>query len=524
MHFLQSVKEVGRFQYMVILIFMFGIPPTHWTNQGIIILAPKIKHWCMLHNETWTNFSDNEKDERYNVCELDQNKTTPDYSNSSVKCDHLVYDHSQFQYTATERFHLSCSRRYLISLAATIYMSGYFVSCAVSGPFSDNFGRKTLMLVSVIGGAISNAISAFMPNFIGYLICRFFMALFDTGFNIAAIVLTTEIVRQDQRLISKLADSIMTDIAYLLLGCLSLVLSDYRYIHIIVTCIYFILFFLVWKFVCESPRWLAVKNRQDLALNTIRHIAEFNKCSLDKLEHLHYLQTENSPQQSVNFFTILKYPNLRKRALVWFPIWFFGVLTYYALTYNLGDFTTDVRIGLLISGAIEIPFVIVPLLMTRKFGRQITMFVFFVLAGVFCLLMTPLIENTSSPFLLVLALGGKLMMSGGGFVIYIFTQETFPTIIRSSGLGACSTIGRISGMAAPQLSLLNQFWPPLMVVLIGTMGLFSAMLIPFLPDTSYAELGQTLADGNRYRSEHVYKLEMPRKPRVSDVGLQERSS
>ena len=52
----------------------------------------------------------------------------------------------------------------------------------------------------------------------------------------------------------------------------------------------------------------------------------------------------------------------------------------------------------------------------------------------------------------VFAMLGKLGISGSFAVIYVFSAELFPTVARSSGVGAGSMSARTGGLLAPFLA------------------------------------------------------------------------
>ena len=64
------------------------------------------------------------------------------------------------------------------------------------------------------------------------------------------------------------------------------------------------------------------------------------------------------------------------------------------------------------------------------------------------------VKKSNSPMCrTVLAMIGKFFASSSFALVYIFTAEIFPTPIRSSGVGLCSTMARIGGISAPQIAL-----------------------------------------------------------------------
>ena len=79
--------------------------------------------------------------------------------------------------------------------------------------------------------------------------------------------------------------------------------------------------------------------------------------------------------------------------------------------------------------------------------------------------------------LLVIALVGKIFASSGFSLLYLWTFELFPTVVRSQGIVVCQIAGRFGSAAAPflatNLSLVNKALP---FIVMGIFGLVSFFL------------------------------------------------
>lgn len=56
-----------------------------------------------------------------------------------------------------------------------------------------------------------------------------------------------------------------------------------------------------------------------------------------------------------------------------------------------------------------------------------------------------------------LALIGKAAVVSCFCIIFIYSSEVFPTVIRTVGVGACAFFGRVGSLLAPQILLLVIF-------------------------------------------------------------------
>jgi len=94
-----------------------------------------------------------------------------------------------------------------------------------------------------------------------------------------------------------------------------------------------------------------------------------------------------------------------------------------------------------------------------------------------------------------LALLGKLCISASFAVIYVHSNEIFPTSIRSGAMGLVSFAARVGGILSPYLAKLGSFGVPnLHFILFGTISLTSGYLNSRLPETAGRPLPETIED------------------------------
>lgn len=78
---------------------------------------------------------------------------------------------------------------------------------------------------------------------------------------------------------------------------------------------------------------------------------------------------------------------------------------------------------------------------------------------------------------------GKVGIAAGFAVIYVWSAEIYPTVVRNAGMGASSSCARVGGMIAPYIAdLVSICWQQFCVVLvISICGTNFFVFLFFLP-------------------------------------------
>lgn len=526
----KSIKTVGRYQYLLLGINTLQIFINCICNGGVLFVVPDLDFNCQV-KKVVTNTS-SPISSFGNQC----SKTIP-YGNDSsfidgtflnqsllvankdkmsinLPCRNVTFDHSQFTYTATEKYSLICDRKWLTTFAGTAYLVGYFFGGLLSGMTCDRFGRKKVIQSACILGICNQLLAIFAPSFIIYLVSRSLFAVVEMFVWLPIMTLILELVRPEQRIIINSIDAFNYDVIFAVVAAVNFVLSNYIHMHYLAIALQTSLFVLVSIFLHESPKWLVVQKRSNDAESVVTKIADFNKVHVKKLQHLLHPEVV---LKRANISDLFRTPVTKRRTLILVVVWQCIVFLMYGILYNMGEFSTNVRLSVIIMGVIETPGIIPITLATNKFGRQIMLFSLVLLCGLCCFIMVGFEKGSIA--LMILAIVGKFMISSAFSILYLHTQEIYCTQTRNTGLGFCVTVARFASFLSPQVRLLNQFWAKSSVVLLGSMSIVAALCIPALPDTTGYELPSTLESGETFQAWHKYALRLP--PKITNLDQQQ---
>ena len=159
------------------------------------------------------------------------------------------------------------------------------------------------------------------------------------------------------------------------------------------------------------------------------------------------------------------------------------------------------------SGFVEMPAYVVILFSLEYFKRTTNISAFMIFGGV-SMIVIPMLQSSMPMMASTLAAIGKLGISSSFAIIYIHSNELFPTSIRNSGMGLVAVASRIGGILAPYVVCLKDVIPNLHFIIFGLMGLTSGLCTLYLPDTKDLPLPGTIQD-LLSRRVHVVSVQSP---------------
>ena len=86
-------------------------------------------------------------------------------------------------------------------------------------------------------------------------------------------------------------------------------------------------------------------------------------------------------------------------------------------------------------------------------------------------------------------------ITGAFALIYLYVIEVYPTSIRTTAMGAASSISRVAGIITPFVGALFYYWAVLPYLIYSFFAICSAVVVKFLPfETMNRPLANKVSD------------------------------
>ncbi|KAI1296649.1 Solute carrier family 22 member 3 [Halotydeus destructor] len=335
-----------------------------------------------------------------------------------------------------------------------------------------------------------------------FIVSRFLMATAVYAKFLTGFTLVMEVAGSDHRSTYGTLARAGKPIGYVLVPVLAYYTRDFRYLQLAITLPQILWIYWLTK-LPESPRWLLIQGKMDLAQEVVAQAIRVNGLKVDNLEQrllkirevLLDSQKENAGTK-YGFGDLFKTPIMRKNSLIMCANWFITVFVYYALSLNVQDLGGNLYINFFISGFVEFPAILFCIVAMKQVGRRkllslmmITLFLastagipfyFYQFEGSLALRVT-------------MAMIGKFAATCAFAISYVYSSEIYPTVVRQIGVGTNSATSRLGSMTAPFIKELNRATHvSVSLAIFGIFSLLNALLVLSLPETKGCEIPDTI--------------------------------
>lgn len=426
-----------------------------------------------------------------------------DLDNVTQACDSWSYDTTYFKSSRGMEWNLVCSRRWMGAVAQATYMFGVFVGAVTLGSMADKHGRKIIFYVSSVLQFVFGVGVAMVPEYYSFLLVRFLYGIFGSaGAYITGFVLSMELVGASKRTVCGIMFQLAFAVGFMLVAAWGSVIEDRFWLQVIYgSHSAFLLGH--WWLMDESPRWLWAQGRVSEALEIVQRALRMNgsQVQLDIDKYVRKGKVEEvGEEKSYSGIDLLKTPNLRKKTLNVCLNWFANSIVYYGLSLNTGSQKGNPYLMMFLSGLVEVPSYLFICFAMDRTGRRSLVSTLMLIGGFCCIVATlyPKDGPGGDGAISTIVLFGKACIAGSFAIIYNYTAELFPTVLRNTALGVGSMCARLSGTLTPLIMLLDSFNPKVPATVFGCIALLSGFLSLYLPETVNQPMPETLEDGENF--------------------------
>lgn len=231
------------------------------------------------------------------------------------------------------------------------------------------------------------------------------------------------------------------------------------------------------------------KERTDSGLTADTQASELN---------LHEVKKEG------RFRDLFKYKSIRANFLICNLMWFIYSFTYFGISLCLKKNKSEVFIdGYIVYGAEGISYMITGILISIAFfGRKRTLSIMLCLTSISTFGYFFFKYFSLEPYDKILLFIARFAITSISSILYVYSTEIYPTVIRAKGLGINILFARIASILVPVIvELINPFLIFSVICILGFIFSFS------LPETHGKELEDEIEEEKKKRkisSENIY--------------------
>ncbi|XWS09884.1 hypothetical protein CRYUN_Cryun39dG0028000 [Craigia yunnanensis] len=395
---------------------------------------------------------------------------------------------------------LVCGEKYKVGLVQALFFGGCLIGAGVFGHLSDSkLGRKGSLTAVCILNAIFGCLTSLAPDYFTYLLLRFLTGFSTGGVGLCSFVLATEPVGPTKRGAVGMSTFYFFSTGIASLSGIAYIFPSWRGLYIASSIPSILFLVLVIPFISESPRWYLVRGKMNEAMKIMRTIAKSNGNHLpdgvilaldDEANDVSNDNRSCKEAISGSLIDVVQSPITRVRLFLAIGINFTCSVVYYGLSLNVVNLDTNLYLNVLLNAVAEMPAFTITALLLDKFGRKPLAIGTQWFSAVFCF-MGSLMGNVGIWKVIRMCCGvlGIFGMAGTYNLLFIYTAELFPTVVRNAALGCATQAAQMGAILAPFVVVIGGGFP---FAVFGVCGLIGGMLAYYLPETLNKPLYDTM--------------------------------
>uniref|UniRef100_A0A4X1TXW6 Solute carrier family 22 member 14 n=1 Tax=Sus scrofa TaxID=9823 RepID=A0A4X1TXW6_PIG len=334
--------------------------------------------------------------------------------------------------------------------------------------YPHRLGRYPAILLSLLELIIFGFGTAFVKSFHQYLFFRFLVSQAVVGYSTSSLSLITEWLVGMHRAHAIILEGCFFAVGVLYLTGLAYNLLHWRLLFLVGGTPAFLLISYIW-ILPESPRWLMTKGKLEEATQLLCYAAGVNKKTIP-LSLLSKLPGKKVAKASILDFYSNKH--LCQVALILCSMWFALGCSYYMLSFRMKELGVDIHLTQVIPGIMEVPGRLCCIFLLERFKRKWSLMLTLFQGAFLCFLSLVLPSGEH---------GHRLNLAASVTLLFLYTSELLPTVLRATGLGLMCLFWAAGGILS--LMLVSQSTTILPILLCTISATMALSLCSKLPET-----------------------------------------
>ncbi|XP_023594774.1 solute carrier family 22 member 4 [Trichechus manatus latirostris] len=508
--------EWGPFQRLIFFLLSASIIPNGFNGMSAVFLAGIPEHRCRVPDSAnlsgaWRNHSiplqlqDGQEVphscRRYRLATLTNFSALGLVPGRDVNLTQLEqescldgWEFSQDVYVSTivTEWNLVCEDDWKTPLTTSLFFVGVLLGSFVSGQLSDRFGRKSILFTTMAVQTGFSFLQIFSTNWEMFTVLFVIVGMGQISNYVVAFILGTEILGKSVRIIfSALGVCTFFAIGYMLLPLFAYFIRDWRMLLLALT-VPGVLCVPLWWFIPESPRWLISQGRFKEAEDIIKKAAKMNSITTPEVifDSMESQELKPLKQQKVFILDLFRTWNIAIITIMSLLLWMLTSVGYFALSLNTPNLHGDAYLNCFLSALIEIPAYITAWLLLRSLPRR------YIIAGVLfmgggVLLLIQVVPEDYYILSIGLVMLGKFGITSAFSMLYVFTAELYPTLVRNMAVGITSMASRVGSIIAPYFVYLGAYNRVLPYIVMGSLTILIGIVTLFFPESFGTTLPET---------------------------------
>lgn len=260
---------------------------------------------------------------------------------------------------------------------------------------------------------------------------------------------------------------------------------------------------LLFCYICllpESVRWLITRDRGEEAVKVLEKAARCNRLPTDNIaDNVAALKKEQAHEvvHSGRFSDLVQSKRMRTKIIVLSINWFVVANLFYGVAELMGKIGGNIYINVTVAGLVQLPGTALCMVICTYLGNKYSLISAYVITFVpmFVMMVLPTTPHWPTIFCGCISMMGCSMNFS---IIYLYTVELLPTVVRNVGMGITSMCARVGSMVAPYIMLSKYVSTWIPNIFFGTLPVVAGILtIIFLPETKNIEMPDTVEEADK---------------------------